>query len=148
MMRKLFTLLLPLAFGLVLGTAGCITMKAVDYDPQPAASERPAEDFIRLVMMAKRWKPEKIEVKKTFATLWYIGSDIPTGSTSVTIPYEEVAHIKVGTVRGHDVVRVTDADGAKLYEYLAMDMDKAKAFADAMSALVAADGDIEPEKTN
>jgi hypothetical protein len=128
--------------------AGCMTMKTVDYTPKPEQSERPAEDFIRLVMMAKKWKPSEVAVKKTFATLWYYGSNVPGGEVSVTIPYDEVDSIEVGQVRGHDVVRVLDEDGEKLYEYVAHDMEKAKEFADAMAALAAADGDIEPEATS
>lgn len=129
------------------GTVGCASFQTVDYSPKPRQSERPAEDFIRLVMMAKKWQPTEVEVKQTFATLWYVGSDIPTGETSVTIPFDEVDRIRVGQLRGHELVRVTDADGEKLYEYVAHDREKAKEFADAMAALVQNQGDIETEST-
>ena len=148
-MRRLkYCMAVSFAALLLVSASGCMTMKTVDYTPQPKQSERPAEDFIRLVMMAEKWTPSEVAVKKTFATLWYYGSNVPGGEVSVTIPYDEVDSIEVGKVRNYDVVRVLDEDGEKLYEYVAHDMEKAKEFADAMAALVAANGDLEPDSTS
>jgi len=144
-MQRAHVLLIAVLAALFLVLApACVNFEPVQYAPNAETVDDPAEDFARLVLMAKVWKPAKVEVEETFALLSYVGSDIPGGHTSVTIPYEDVHDIRVGHAQGEAVVRVLTEEDEMLYEYVAVDMETAKEFAVAMLALAEASGETEP----
>ena len=112
--------------------SGCVTWTPVPYSPNPAAITNPAEDFQRLVMTAKVWRPAKIEMHESFATLLYAG---PNGIQTVTIPFKEVVKIEVLTSGEDFILRAKDAAGAKIYEYVATNQKNAQDLADVFAVL-------------
>lgn len=136
MMKWIRALALSAIVGGVLSGCG---WKTIPYTPNPAAVRDPAEDFQRLVSMAKMFRPTRVEMSRsgTFASLFYIGTNVTNGVDTVTVPFGEIRYIELLTARGEFVVRATDASGERLYDYVAMDEAKARQFADVLAALAA-----------
>lgn len=113
--------------------SGCVTWTPVPYTPNPAAVSNPAEDFQRLVLTAKVWRPMRVEMHETFAALLYATQ---YGPTTVAIPFKEVAKLEVLTSGDGDyILRAQDAAGTNLYEYVATNQKNAQDLADALAAL-------------
>ena len=133
--RKMMLLLSAVGIAI---TAGCGTWVAVAYTPNPAAVSNAPEDFQRLVMTAKTWRPTKIEMHDTFATLTYIGANIPGGVQTVTVPFKEITKIEVLQKGEQYILRATDAAGQKIYEYVSINQKNAQDLADVFAALIGA----------
>ena len=104
----------------------------VPYTPNPAAITSPAEDFQRLVMTAKVWRPLRIEMHETFATLIYVTQNRPH---SLTVPFKEVVKVEVLTSGEDYILRAKDAAGANIYEYVSINQKNAQDLADVFAAL-------------
>lgn len=125
---------------LILGLTGCASWKPVPYTPDATASTNPAEDFQRLVMTAKSYRPSRIDMHDSFATLVY--GAIATGPSSaqmqtVTIPFKEIETITLLSSGGDFAVRASDSAGAPIYEYVAMSRNSAEEFINVLAALSA-----------
>ena len=107
----------------------------IAYSPNPAAVRNPAEAFERLAMTPKRFRPTKIEMHETFATILYTGEVAGGGIKSVPVPFNEIEQIFLLQNGDEFAVRAVDGSGAKIYEYVAMDSKKATELIDALSAL-------------
>ena len=121
------------AFVVVL-TSGCASWKPVPYTPNPASVGDPVEDFHRLAMTAKRFRPTKVEMQPTFATLFYTGPAYG-GVKSVPVPFKEIEKIVIVTSGGEYAVRALDGAGTPVYEYVAVNQKNAQAMADVLAAL-------------
>jgi hypothetical protein len=120
---------------LALLLTACASWQPVPYTPTPVALSDAPEDFQRLVMTAKRWRPNRIEMHRTFASLLYYRDDVPGGVHTVTVPFTEIERIEIVTSGGEYAVRASDSDGVRIYEYVAMNQQKAQDFADVLAAL-------------
>ena len=123
--------LLAAAIACALAT-GCVTWTPVPYTPNPAAITNPSEDFQRLVMSAKVWRPLKIDMHETFAALIYATEH---GPRTLTIPFKEVVKIEVLSSGEDYILRAKDAAGANIYEYVATNQKNAQDLADVLAAL-------------
>jgi hypothetical protein len=123
-----------LSLAALLALSSCATWTPVKYAPRPVASKNLGEDLMRLVMTARAWRPVKIDVKETFAVFSYMTN---MGVTTVTLPFGEVARIDLLKNESSEWdVEVLDAQGERLYRYLAHDEAKAREFFDVLSAIV------------
>jgi hypothetical protein len=122
-----------LGLAALLALSSCASWTPVKYAPRVVTATNLREELMRLVMTARAWRPVKIDVKETFAVFSYVNN---MGVQTVTLPFGEVA--KIDLLKNDSAewdVEVLDAQGERLYRYLAHDEAKAREFVDVLSAI-------------
>ena len=128
----------------ILVLSSCSTPAKVSiYNPKPTNPKFVNEDFKRLLYSAKKYKPVSIEMHNSFVNIIYLTG---VGINSVSIPFAEIEKIEILEKKKNYIVRVKDKKERKLFEYFALDQEKAEEMADVLLTLSKLNGDRENTK--